>query len=122
MGNAGNLVKRRKNFVRVNAMSVAMLVKDLQEECYSQAELSERCGLSIQTVRLYLKQFHKAKAIHIADWAEDVRGGRTIRIFGFGEKKDAKRPLPQSSTFSCKKYREKQKMMKILNALSKDIT
>lgn len=122
MGNTGNLIKRRKNFVRVNGTAFAHLIKCLQEECYSQQELAEKCGLSTQTIRLYMKAMHKIKAVHIADWNEDVRGGRTLKVFGLGDKPDAKKPKPKTSTESCRKYREKKKMMKILNALSKEIT
>ena len=88
MGNEGNLIRRRKNFFRVNAHSVAILIREIQLECYSQQELADLSGLTIQTVRLYLKHLHKAGAIHIADWAEDKRGGRTLKIYGMGGKPD----------------------------------
>lgn len=122
MGNAGNLIRRRKNYFRVNASSVAILVREIQLECYSQQELADLSGLTIQTVRLYLKHLHKAKAIYIADWAEDKRGGRTLKVFGMGNKPDMPKPKPRPSKESCAKYRKKKKMMKILNALAKDIT
>jgi predicted ArsR family transcriptional regulator len=122
MGNERNLIRKRKNFFRVNAASVAILIKEIQEECYSQQELAEKCGLTIQTVRLYLKHLYKAGAIHIADWAEDKRGVRTLRVYGMGSKKDVPKPKRMTSVESCRKYREKKKMMKILNALARDIT
>lgn len=118
MGNAGNLIRRRKNFVRVNAMSFGLLIKDLQLGVYSQQELADNCGLAIQTVRLYVKTLHKIKAVYIADWAEDKRGGRTIRIFALGDKPDAPKPPPKSPLLACAHYRAKKKQMKMLQAIA----
>ena len=118
MGDARNLIRKRKSFLRVNAMSVAVLIRDIQEETYSQQELADRCGLTIQTVRLYLKHLHKAGAIRITDWREDKRGTRTLRIFGFGHEKDAPKPTKKPSNQACRDYRKRQKMMLITNALT----
>jgi predicted ArsR family transcriptional regulator len=113
---------RRKNVVRVNAMAVGTMIRDIQEGVYSMPELSERCGLSIQTVRLYMKHLHKAGAVYVADWAEDNKGGRTLRVYALGQEKDAPRPPVQTGKEACRKYREKKKMMKMLHTMVKGIT
>ena len=122
MGDVRNLIRRRKNFFRVNAHSVAILIREIQLECHSQQELADLCGLTIQTVRLYLKHLYNAKAIHIADWAEDKRGGRTLKVYGMGCKPDMPKPKPKSSKEACRQYREKKKMLKMINAMAKDTT
>ena len=123
MGNQRNLIRRRKNFIRVNAMSVAQMIKSVEQACYTMPEIAEQCGLSLQTVRRYLSVFYKFKVVHIADWSEDKRGVRTVKIFGYGEQADAPKPKPQTAAQTCAKYRAKKKQMKIQNALTgKDMT
>ncbi len=112
------LAGRRKNTVRVNAMAVALLIRDLQEGVYTVPELADRSGLSAQTVRLYLKALHKANAVYICDWDEDRKGSRTLRVYAIGDKKDVPKPQPQSAKDACKKYRQKKKMMAMLGVMA----
>lgn len=114
----GMLAGRRKNTVRVNAMAVAILIRDLQEGVYTVPDLAERCGLGVQTVRLYLKALHKAKAVYICDWDEDRKGGRTLRVYTIGDEKDMPKPSPKGPQEACRKYRQKKKMMSMFGMLT----
>lgn len=109
---------RRKNTIRVNAMSIAHLVKALEEECYSYAELAEQCGFSIQTTRHYVKALHKVGVVRIVDWTEDKRGIRTVKVWGLGEGTDAKKPQPITAKEACAKYRAKMKQIKLMQQMT----
>ena len=117
----GTVVKkppRRKNFIRVNAMAIAHLIKALSEGCYCYAELTELCGFSIQTARHYVKALHKVGMVHIADWTEDKRGIRTVKVWALGEGSDAKKPQPITAKEACAKYRAKMKQIKLMQQMT----
>ena len=109
---------RRKNAVRVNAIAVAQIIAALNTSAYTAYDLEEISGLSIQTVRHYLKALYKAKAIHIADWTEDGRGNRTTRAFMIGDFPDAKKPQPITAKEACAKYRAKMKQLKLVQQMT----
>ena len=114
----GLKVARRKNAVRVNAIAVAQIIAALNTSAYTAYDLEEISGLSIQTVRHYLKALYKAKAIHIADWTEDGRGNRTTRAFMIGNFSDAKKPQPITAKEACAKYRAKMKQLKLVQQMT----
>ena len=114
----GLKVARRKNAVRVNAIAVAQIIAALNTSAYTAYDLEEISGLSIQTVRHYLKALYKAKAIHIADWTEDGRGNRTTRAFMIGNFPDAKKPQPITAKEACAKYRAKMKQLKLVQQMT----
>lgn len=109
---------RRKNAIRVNAMAVSTMVSALYEGAYTADDLSCMSGLSLQTVRHYLKALYKAKAIYIADWTEDKRGVRSVRAFAIGNSPDAKKPRPITSKEACAKYRAKMKQIKLMQQMT----
>lgn len=108
----------RRNAIRVNAIAIAELMLGLQDGCHTMQELSDMCGLSIQTVRNYCKQLHKRSLVHIVDWREDKHGGRTLRVYELGEGIDVKRPAPRSRAEACAKWRAKQKAAKMLQRMA----
>lgn len=117
-GSHAKRVPRRKNAVRINAMSFAAMVKAISEECYTFADLSELSGLGLQTTRLYVKALHKAKAIRVVDWTEDKRGVRSIRVWGLGDEPDAKKPQPLPQKEHSRKYRAKLKHIKLVQQMT----
>lgn len=109
---------RRKNAVRVNAMAVAEMIKGIQDGCHTLYELSDMSGLSIQTVRHYCNVLHKARVIHVCDWREDAKGGKTLRVFSMGYGDDAKKPKPMSSRDACARYRARKKHERLLQRMA----
>lgn len=109
---------RRKNIIRVNAMAIANLIKALDEGCYCYEELTELCGFSIQTARHYVKALYKVGMVHIADWTEDKRGVRTVKVWALGEGVDAKKPQPIPAKVACAKYRAKMKQIKLMQQMT----
>ena len=117
----GTVVKkppRRKNAIRVNAMAIAHLVKALEEGCYSYEELTEQCGFSLQTARHYVKAMYKVGIVHIADWTEDKRGVRTVKVWALGQGDDAKKPHRITPKEACAKYRVKMKQIKLMQQMT----
>lgn len=104
--------------VRVNAIAIAELMVGLQDGCHTMLELADLSGLSIQTVRNYIKQLHKRGAVHIADWREDAKGGRTLKVFELGPGKDMPKPKPRPKAESCAKWRAKQRQAKLLQRMA----
>ena len=111
-------VVKRKNAIRVNAIAVSQIIAALNTGAYTAFDLVDISGLSLQTVRHYLKALYKAKAIHIADWAEDGRGNRTARAFMIGNFPDAKKPQRITPKEACAKYRAKMKQIKLMQQMT----
>ena len=110
------MVKRRA--LRVNAIAIAELMVALQHGCHSMVELADICGLTIGTVRNYLKQLHKRGAIHIVDWREDKRGARTLKVYELGIGKDMPKPKRMSSAEACARWKAKRKQAKLLSMMA----
>lgn len=104
--------------MRVNAIAITELMIGLQDGCHSMLELAEMTGLAIQTVRLYCKTMHRKKIVHIADWAEDAKGGRTLKVFALGSGKDMPKPKRKSGAEVCARYRSKQKHLAMVQAMA----
>lgn len=104
--------------MRVNAIAITELMIGLQDGCHSMLELAEMTGLSIQTVRLYCKTMHRKKIVHIADWSEDAKGGRTLKVFALGSGKDMPKPKRLTATQTCARYRAKQKHLAMVQAMA----
>lgn len=110
-------VPKRKNFVRLNAISFAKMLSMLMQEA-TVDELSEESGLAVNTVRRYLKELYKNNIIHIADYTEDNRGIRTVKVWAFGDNPDAEKPQKITSKEACAKYRAKMKQIKLMQQMT----
>ena len=104
--------------VRVNAIAIAELMLGLQDGCHTMLELADLSGLSIKTVRNYLKQLHGRKLTHICDWREDAKGARTLKVYELGRGVDMPKPEPRPKAETCKRYREKIKQAKLLQRMA----
>lgn len=108
----------RRSSVRVNAIAIAELMVGLQDGCHTMLELADMSGLSIQTVRNYCNQLHKRGAVFVADWREDAKGGRTLKVYELGQGKDMPKPKPQPKAEACAKWRAKQRAAKMLQRMA----
>lgn len=108
----------RRSSVRVNAIAIAELMVGLQDGCHTMLELADLSGLSIQTVRNYCNQLHKRGAVFVADWREDAKGGRTLKVYELGQGKDMPKPPRQPRAESCKRWRAKQRAAKMLQRMA----
>ena len=108
----------RRSSVRVNAIAIAELMIGLQDACHTMWELADMSGLAIGTVRNYCNTLHRRGIVHIADWREDAKGGRTLKVFALGSGKDMPKPKPQPKTEGCRRWRAKQKAAKMLQLMA----
>lgn len=107
---------------RANAIAVAELMLGLHDACHTLTELADITGLAIQTVRRYCTLMHKRRVLHICDWREDKRGGRTLKVYALGEGVDMPKPKPKSSVEVCARYRAKRKQRVMLQRMAANNT
>jgi hypothetical protein len=103
---------------RINAIAIAELMIGLQDACHTMYELADMSGLAIQTVRGYCNTLHRRGIVHVADWSEDARGARTLKVFALGSGVDMPKPKPQPKTEGCRRWREKQRQQKLLHMMA----
>ena len=103
---------------RINAIAIAELMIGLQDACHTMYELADMSGLAIQTVRSYCNTLHRRSVVHITDWREDAKGGRTLKVFALGYGDDMHKPKPQPKTEGCRRWREKQRQQKLLHMMA----
>ncbi len=103
---------------RINAIAMAELMLGLQDGCHTMIELGEMSGLSMQTVRRYLKMLHKRHVIHVADWREDAKGGRTLKVYALGTGTDMPRPKPMPQKVICARYRARKRQERLMQLMA----
>ena len=86
------------------------LLAHLNEGAVSAQDLTDLTGLHIETTREFLKEMHKRKLVHIAQW--DVRLNRRIKLpmYKLGEGIDRPKPARLPSIEVTRRYRERQKL------------
>jgi DNA-binding IclR family transcriptional regulator len=96
---------KRRAPVRLSMLSVAAMLRALVDGPCSNAELAEVTGMHYRTMQRYTHALHRAKLLHIDHWEQDGRGRHVIRVYVFGEGKDAKRPKKDRAKLSRAKRR-----------------
>ena len=86
------------------------LLEHLMQDTVSAQDLSALTGLHLDTTRDFLKEMHRRKLVHIAQW--DTRLNRRIKLpmYRLGEGVDQPRPKRQPSTVVTRRWRAKQKL------------
>jgi hypothetical protein len=103
---------KKRTTVKVNAMSLAILIKLLAEGTRTCAELAAETGLHVLTVYLWTRELHKQKVIHIVAWEADTRGRAVTKVFMLGPGPDAKRNK-DPATVRTARYREKLRQIEM---------
>jgi len=106
-------IKRR----RINAVSVTLMLKMLQEGPATVHDLREPTGLCLFTVRGYVLTMYREGVIRIAEWEQDSRGRYVTAAYVMGPGKDCKKPAPKNRSALNRQYRERLKQMKIQQAV-----
>lgn len=76
----------------------------------SRAEIASELDLSPRVVNAVLNDLHTEKMVHIAGWADDSRGFRSVALFKWGAGVDAPRqPRTKSSTHRVQAMRLRNK-------------
>lgn len=113
-----DLPPRWRNFVpasrgrrRMNCISAAQIVKLMLGARPTLADLVDATGLSLHTVRAYVKAMHIAKACHIVGWAMSDKGVYTTPQWALGSMPDAPKPKPLTSAERMRAYRARKAMI-----------
>lgn len=99
-----------RNTRRLNAAAAAEVVAGLVAGRATLAELVERSGLCVMTVRAYVKAMHKAGAVHIAGWDADKRGAYTTPRWSMGRFGDVPKPPPLNHAARQRAQRRAEKL------------
>jgi hypothetical protein len=96
--------------VSLKIQNYVALLAHLTEGAVSAQDLADLTGLHLETTRDFLKEMHKRKLVHIAQW--DTRLNRRIKLpmYKLGEGIDKPRPPRLSSAETTKRYKERQKL------------
>ena len=100
------------NQVKVNAMSFALLVKEMHRGIYTCEELAELSGLHYVTVLNYTRAMHRAGAAYIGAWKMNKRRQYTLKIYKIGDSRDFEKPRP-AMTPAQRTYRYRMKKQRI---------
>ena len=101
------------NQVKVNALSFALLVKEMLVGVYTCEELAERTGLHYVTVLRYTREMHKAGSAHIVGWRRNKLHHYVLKIYGIGDMPDARKPYEAKTPAQrAERYRAKVKQRK----------
>lgn len=117
---ATNRVKGRV-CIKVNAISLAILIRLLKEGTRTCQELAEETGLHILTIYQWCRELHKQKVIHIVGWEVDSRGRYFTKVYMLGEGKDAKRDAQSGAARqrACRERKRKVELQKLLTRTTK---
>lgn len=86
------------------------LLEHLMQDTVSAQDLSALTGLHLDTTRDFLKEMHRRKLVHIAQW--DTRLNRRIKLpmYKMGEGVDLPKPKRQPAAIVTRRWRAKQKL------------
>jgi hypothetical protein len=104
--------KRRREIgeVSLKIQNYVALLAHLNEGAVSAQDLADLTGLHVKTTRDFLKEMHKRKLVHIAQW--DTKLNRRIKLpmYKLGEGIDKPKPKRLPSAETTKRYRQRQKL------------
>lgn len=107
----------KRRIIKMGAISYAKMIRLLMDGTMTCAEIAEETGLHLLTVYQYTRELHREGVIHIALWEKDSRGRDAIKVYRFGEGKDAKR-YAMTQRERAARYREKKAGLAFINRVS----
>jgi hypothetical protein len=111
--------ERRRAPLRLNALTVALMTKAMQEGPCTLTDLHDVCGLERPAIRRYIAAMRKVKAARIAEWEQDAIGRSVIPAFMLGDGKDKPRPPKRAGTLEHRRQRAaREAQMRMNHALA----
>jgi hypothetical protein len=99
--------------IKVNAMSFAILVREMLAAELTCEELAEQTGLHYVTVLHYTREMHKAGSAYIAAWRMNHLKQYVLKVYGVGSRADVDKPRKAMTPAQrTQKYRAKLKRKK----------
>jgi hypothetical protein len=109
---------RGKPKIRASAVTIGYLLAELHAGASSVKELSAASGLSLATVRDYLREFKKRKLVHIAGYDRNSQNSPSITLYQWNPgAKDAKMPK-MTPAEKAKLYRKNKRERAIRQRLT----
>lgn len=106
---------RKRSKVRLNGLLFAMMLEELLSGPCTSEVLAEHTGLCLRTVRKTLQALHERKLVYIAAWEKDSIGRQAqVKVYAFGQARDAKRPTKSSSQVQ-RDYRARKVLAPLVN-------
>lgn len=103
----------RRNYIRVNALAQAHLVRLLLEGGVTCHDLAEEAGLHYVTVLQYVRALRKVGVVHVTGWLPDSLGRHTTMVLRLGKGKDAPR-VRMTKSEKMQRYYKRQRDAKLL--------
>jgi DNA-binding transcriptional ArsR family regulator len=100
--------------VKLNAVMFAMLLEELMDGPATAQTIADYTGMAPLTVNKTFRALYRRGVVHIAGWEKDLAGRMTVRVFGLGRGRDAKKPIKKRSELN-RKYRLKRSMQPLTN-------
>jgi len=107
--------KRIYGRTKINALTYAILLRELMDGDKNCHQLAEATGLNVQTIYDHTKAMYKIGVIHVHEWEADTKGRCAVRIYKLGPGKDAKKFTKTRQQVSAD-YRTRQKQI-LLNQM-----
>jgi hypothetical protein len=101
--------------VAVQALTVAILIKCLQQEPCSYAELAEETGMTVRTISRWICEFKRQKLVYVAVLEPNSHGHRRISCWAWGCKPDAKVKYDRRARDA--RYAANKRLRKMSNAI-----
>jgi transcription initiation factor IIE alpha subunit len=102
---------------KVNAMSIALMIRALIDDEVTQHDLSALTGLHVVTIRRYVKAMERAGAVHVCSWDEDRRGRRVVPVYKIGPGKTAARVRMDRKIIRAR-YKAKQEALRMMQSFA----
>ena len=103
-----------KKQVKLNALMFAMMLEELLSGPCTAQHLADYTGMYVLTVQRTMRAMYGRGVVHIAGWERDLAGRHTVRVFGLGAGKDAKKPI-KSRTQMNRDYLARKAMSALVN-------
>lgn len=103
--------------MRLNALSVAKMLRYLQDVPATVDELAEASGLSTNTTRKFVLALASESVIRTTGWEPDTRGRYVTKVYAFGPGPNAPKPRKDRAQ-SNREYRLKRQQIRVQNALA----
>lgn len=106
----------RNRAVRSNAISWAIMVRELAAGPCTVAELVAETGLRPETVMGYVRALRRQRAVYIARWDKDSAGRTRVAAYQIGDKPNAKlQRMPRAE--KDRRYRARLPMRGLQSAI-----
>lgn len=93
----------------MNHLTVAKLIKAMQDIPCSAHDAAEATGLAVCTARGFLLALHAEKAIRIVGWDADSLGRAVTAVYAFGPGPDKKKPAARNANAAAWKRQQRAK-------------